>query len=63
MTGTLFRWALEERRTGMVVDSELWVKNNRSYHAALVDKFDQMTPEQKDALQNLVDQIATGPLN
>ncbi|KAG2094271.1 hypothetical protein BD769DRAFT_1395154 [Suillus cothurnatus] len=63
MTGTLFRWALEERRTGTVVDSELWVKNNRSYHAALVDKFDQMTPEQKDALQNLVDQIATGPLN
>ncbi|KAG1838557.1 hypothetical protein F4604DRAFT_1941296 [Suillus subluteus] len=63
MTGTLFRWALEERRTGTVVDSELWVKNNREYHQTLVERFDGMTPQQKAALQTLVDQIATWPLN
>ncbi|KAG1866098.1 hypothetical protein F4604DRAFT_1928402 [Suillus subluteus] len=63
MTGTLFRWALEERRTGTVVDSELWVKNNREYHQTLVERFDGMTPQQKAALQTLVDQIATRPLN
>ncbi|KAG1865258.1 hypothetical protein F4604DRAFT_1683072 [Suillus subluteus] len=61
--GTLFRWALEERRTGTVVDSELWVKNNREYHQTLVERFDGMTPQQKAALQTLVDQIATWPLN
>lgn len=54
MTGTIFRWALGERSTGIFTPSDFVVDDWQAYHTGLEKRFDNMSLAQQEALDILI---------
>ncbi|KAG1888490.1 uncharacterized protein F5891DRAFT_1177335 [Suillus fuscotomentosus] len=54
MTGTIFRWALGERSSGIFTASDFVVDDWQAYHTGLEKRFDNMSLAQQGALDILI---------